>query len=245
MTLGPRKLVIAGIIVFAIGIITKFPARVAAHFVPEAVSISGLSGTIWNGRAGAVLVSGIYLRNVEWQARPLALFTGKLALSIKASPVSGFIESDLAVGFGGAVSLSDLNASMPLSVLADAVQVPGLGGSASLAFDNLSLRDGVPDSATGTLNIANLNVPTVHSNSLGGYSLEFVDLDDDVVASIEDTDGVIDIAGMLTVSGDRSYSLLAQLAAKPETPSDLARQLAFLPDGNAEGQHELRLEGSL
>ncbi|MDJ0759172.1 MAG: type II secretion system protein N [Woeseiaceae bacterium] len=240
-----RKLVAIGLLALIVGLIVNIPARVALQLVPDSVSVSRASGTIWNGRAGAVLVSGIYLRNVEWQTKPIGFLTGKLALSVRAAPASGFVESGLAVGLNGAVTLTDLNASMPLSVFADAISVPNLSGSASLQFDQLSVRDGVPTSANGTIEIADMTVPTVHRSSLGGYMLEFSDLDGGVIASIEDTDGIVDIAGTLTLASDRSYSLLAQLAAKPATPAELARQIEFLPDGNAAGQHELRLEGSL
>ncbi len=240
-----RKLIAIGVLVLLVGLIAKFPARVAMQLAPDSVLISGVSGTIWNGRAGSMLVSGIYLRNIEWQARPLAMLTGKLGLTLNASPASGFVESELAVGLNGSVSMEDLNASMPLSVLSDTVGVPNLSGSASLQFEYLSLLNGVPTSASGAVQIADMTVPTIHRNSLGGYILEFSDFDDGVIASIEDADGVVDIAGTLTLAGDRSYSLLAQLAPKPVTPTELARQIEFLPEGNAPGQHELRLEGSL
>ena len=81
-----RKLVAVGLLVLIVGLIVKFPARVALQLVPDSVLVSGASGTIWNGRAGAVLVSGIYLRNVEWRTKPLGLLTGKLALSLRAAP---------------------------------------------------------------------------------------------------------------------------------------------------------------
>ncbi|MDJ0918806.1 MAG: type II secretion system protein N [Woeseiaceae bacterium] len=240
-----RKLVAVGLLVLVIGVIVKIPARVALQLVPDSVLISGASGTIWNGRAGAVLVSGIYLRNVEWRTKPFGFLTGKLALGIRAAPASGFVESDLALGLNGAATLSDLNASIPLSVFADAINVPNLSGSTSLQFDYLTVLDGVPTSASGTVQIADMTVPMVHPGSLGGYTLEFSDFENGVIASIEDTDGVVDIAGTLTLADDRSYSLLAQLAATSTTPAELTRQIEFLPDGNAAGQHELRLEGSL
>lgn len=245
MRTGIGKLIAVGILVLIVGLIAKFPARVALKLVPDLVSVSGVSGTIWQGRAGGMLVSGVYLRNVEWHSKPLGLFTGRLNYSVDASPANGFIESDVSLGLTGTVRLEDLSAALPLSVLAEAIGVPGLDGNASLKFASLAFADGVTTSADGTLDIGNLLVPGLSGDGLGGYRLEFSDLDDGVIASIEDTDGVIDIAGTVSLAADGAYALLAQLSAKPEAPAALARQIEFLPDGTAPGQHELRLEGSL
>ena len=60
-----------------------------------------------------------------------------------------------------------------------------------------------------------------------------------------DTDGIIDLAGSLQISPDRSYQFIAQLAAKADTPASVKQQMQFLGSPNERGQHELRLEGQL
>lgn len=245
MRTGVAKLVAIGVAVLLIGLVAKFPARVALQLAPDAVRISGISGTIWQGRAGGLLVSGVYLRNVEWRSSPLSLLTGRLKFAVKASPANGFIESDVAVGFTGVVRLENLSAALPLSILADAINVPGLAGNSSLQFAELAFADGAPTSADGALDIANMLVPALSTDSLGGYRLEFSNFEDGIIGSVEDTDGVIDIAGTVNLGAGGAYSLLAQLSAKQQAPASLKRQIEFLPDGTAPGQHELRLEGSL
>ena len=92
--------------------------------------------------------------------------------------------------------------------------------------------------AKGELEVSNLVVPLVDRNSIGGYKAEFFTQESGVIASIEDTDGVVDVAGSLNISTDGSYEFFAQLGAKSETPDKLRQQMQFL--GN-----ELRLEGQL
>ena len=65
------------------------------------------------------------------------------------------------------------------------------------------------------------------------------------MASIEDTDAVIDIAGSVSLAADRTYQFLAQVGPKANTPEDLRRQMTFLGTPNDRGQYELRLEGQL
>lgn len=65
------------------------------------------------------------------------------------------------------------------------------------------------------------------------------------MASVEDTDAIVDLAGSLSVSADRTYRFLAQVAPKSTTPEDLREQMRFLGTPNERGQYELRLEGQL
>ena len=68
---------------------------------------------------------------------------------------------------------------------------------------------------------------------------------DGIGASVEDTDGVVDIAGSLQINSDRSYRFIAQVVAKSEAPERLKTQMQYLPPANDRGQQELRIEGSL
>jgi len=241
-----RGLITTGVLVLVLGLIIMFPARVAiGWFAPAEVAVSGIQGSVWYGKANEAAINGIYVRDVEWRLNALPLFSGKLSYSVTATPVSGFVESDISVGFSGALTLSDLTAAMPLDLFAGLSGVPGLQGNVSLSFARLEFIDGLPTAADGTVQIANMLIPIIGRDSLGGYKAEFFTQDNGVSASIEDTDGVLDLAGSLEIRTDRSFAFIAQVIAKPETPQSVRNQLQFLPSANARGQQELRLEGIL
>lgn len=241
-----RGLVTTGVLALVLGLIIMFPARVAiGWFAPAAVAVSGIQGSVWYGRANEAAVEGIYMRDVEWRLNVLQLLTGKLSYSVEATPVSGFLETDISIDFGGAVTLSELTAALPLNLFARVVGVRGLQGNISLTFQRVEIIDGLVVAADGTAQIANLVVPIVGRDSLGGYKADFFTQNNGISASIEDTDGVLDLAGSLQVRTDRSYAFIAQVIAKPETPQSIRNQLQFLPPANARGQQELRLEGIL
>ena len=245
MNLRVRGLLVVAFLTVMIALLATFPARVAYSWVsPPFVQISGIKGTIWHGTASEFSTHGVYLTDLSWTMRPLQLLTGKAVYQVSGSPVAGFFESEVAVSFGGAVTLRDLRASLPLQMFAGAAKIAGLRGSASLQFERLQLVEGRPAAMDGTVNVADLVVPLVSGSSLGGYSAEFFTQNNGIVASVEDTDGVIDLAGSLQLSDDKSYAFLGQVAAKPNTPDAIRRQLRFLPPGSNSGQHELRLEGS-
>jgi len=207
--------------------------------------VNGVNGTIWTGSASEASVDGIYLSNLKWRFNPYGLFTGRLSYRVEATPVSGFLESEVTVSLSNAVSISGLTASLPLNSFAKLIGVPGLAGTASIDFERLEIVDGMAVAADGTLQIANLVVPIVGRETLGGYKAEFFTQNNGISASIEDTDGVVDFAGSLQIKADRSFEFLGQLVAKPETSQSIRQKMTLLPPANDRGQHELRLEGIL
>lgn len=246
MTISGKTLLFAGLLTFVVAFLALFPARVAYDwFAPPAVQLSGLQGSIWSGSAAEASAAGLYLRDLKWRLRPLRLFTGKLAATVEASPSSGFLEADVAAGLGGTISLTNVNGSLPLSDFASVARVPGLAGNASIQFEELRIRDGLPVAATGTLAVANLVAPMVDPGSIGGYRAEFFTDDNAVIASVEDVNGAFDLAGSLTISADRNYQFLGKVAATDSTSEKLRGQLRFLGSPNERGQHDIRLEGQL
>ena len=240
------RLVTVGLVTFIFGLLIFFPARVAYRwFTPAAISVAGISGSIWNGQARQARASGIYMRDLSWRFRPSSLLTGKLGYAIEASPESGFIDARVALGATGTIILTDVKASLSLQALQQTIAVPGLRGKVNVEFERLQLDDGLPVAADGVVEIAELVAPAVHRSSIGGYRAEFFTQESGVMASVEDTDGLVDLAGSLQISADRSYQFIAQLAPKNNTPDSVRQQMRFLGSANERGQHELRLEGQL
>ena len=240
------RLLTAGLITLFLGLLIFFPARVAYRwFAPDTIAAAGIDGSVWRGTAREARASGVYVRNLSWRFKPLSLLTGKLAYAVEASPSAGFLDARVALGVTGNVTMNDVKASLPISALQQAVSIPGLGGELNVQFERLQFEDGLPVTADGTVEVANLVAPPVYRSSIGGYRAEFFTQESGVMASVEDTDGVIDLAGSLQISADRSYQFIAQLAAKSNTPASVRQQMQFLGSANERGQHELRLEGKL
>jgi len=241
-----RGLVTTAAITLVLGLIVMFPARVAiGWFMPADVAIAGIQGSVWRGSATEAAVNSVYLRDIEWHLNILRLFTGQLSYSVEATPISGFLESDVSIGYSGALTVSELTAALPLHLLADAANVPGLQGNVSLTFERIEIVDNLVTAADGTAQFADLMIPVFGRDSLGGYKAEFFTQNNGITASIEDTDGVLDMAGSLQISTDRSFEFIALVIAKPEAPQGIRQLLQTLPAANNRGQRELRYEGIL
>ena len=243
-----RGLLTAAVITLVVGLVALFPARVAYHWLsPAQFSMSGISGTVWRGSADAADANGVLFHSVSWRFRPLRLFTGRLVYKINGAPADGFIEGDIFVSIGRSVTVSgdNIRSALPLRMFEKVLNVPGLRGNASLQFERIQLLDGMPVELDGSLDIADLVVPVVNGGSIGGYRVEFFTAADGISASLEDTDGVLDIAGSLQLKSDRSYQLLAQVVAKATAPTVLRRRIERLPAADDPSKRQLRVEGSL
>lgn len=246
MTAGRGRLLAVGAITLVAGLALMFPARVAYQwFAPRDAVLNGVGGTVWSGRAAQASLSGVYLRDLSWQIRPLSLLSGKVAMAVEATPAAGFVESTVVFSPGGTIEFENLQGSVPLQSFEELAGMPGLRGSASVQFERLSFRDGLPVAADGVLTVSSLVAPTIFRDAIGGYRAEFSTQASGIVASVEDTDGVVDLAGSFQVRQDRTYQFIAQLAPKANTPERLGQQMRFLGTPNERGQYQLRLEGRL
>ena len=111
-------------------------------------------------------------------------------------------------------------------------------------FDHFGGAAELLQSVDGSIDIANLVVPLLARASLGGFRIDFFTQNDHVIASVEDTDGVIDLAGSLQINRDKSYSFRGLVVSKPNTPESLRQRIQYLPQTDQPGQHELALDGS-
>ena len=239
-----RRTLLLAALLMLVAVVAKFPARVAyAWFAPPGIALQGISGTVWNGAAMAASLNGTQVENLAWDWQAGGLLSAALRYRLEAELAEGFAGGELSLKAGGTAVFRDLSLSMPLAPLAGALQVPGLDGTANARFAELAFNGDAVARAAGTLTIDALRIPLVSPASLGGYAAEFVNVDDDVVAAVEDTDGVIDVAATLTLRADRSWLFSGQVAATATTPAALRNNLAFLGPANERGQHSLRFEG--
>ena len=241
-----KRLVLAGIATFVIGLIITFPARVAYQwFAPDDFKLSGINGSVWRGNAAQGTAGGVYLADVNWSFRPLGLLGGKLEFASSSKLASGFFDANVAVGIGGSLTLSDVAGALALDTLAGVLPLSGIEGDVSVQFEELVVENGIPVAATGTLNIANLVSRYLSPTRLGDYKAEFQTQDDGILGSVESLRGVLELAGTIKLSRDRTYKFTGKVAATPAAPINIAQQLQLLGSPDAQGKREFRIEGQL
>ena len=241
-----RHLILAGIATFVIGLIITFPARVAYQwFAPAELKLDGISGSIWRGTAAQGTAGGVYLADIEWSFRPLALLTGKLEFASSSKLASGFFDARVAVALGGNLTLSNVAAALTLDSLTAMLPLNGIEGDVSVQIEELVVENGLPVEVTGTINIANLVSRLLSPTRLGDYRVEFQTNDDGILGSVEAINGVLDLGGTIKLTRDRNYEFVGKVAAKPNAPLSITQQLQYLGSPDSQGRREFRIEGQL
>ena len=82
-----------GIGAFLVLALVTLPASaVLSFFHPPDITLTGVSGTVWKGRAQAVRSGTVHLGSVDWDLDILSLFTGKLGANVKVTRTDGFAQ---------------------------------------------------------------------------------------------------------------------------------------------------------
>lgn len=245
-----RLLAGAGFAALLVSLIALLPARVAFGVLGlPAEAASGLSGTFWSGTAQRLSVGGVTLGPVRWSARPLRLLQGQAAALVEATLPDGFLNGTIAVGAGGKVSISDLEAAAPMAMLAPAAGAGG--GQVAARFARLAIKAGRVETAVGTLKVAGvlLPIPTAGRQlGPGTYAVEFdtesLGPDEPLTGLLSDAGGPLEITGTLKFTPPRSYEITGQAKPRPEAPPELRNALQMLGPATADGAHTLSLAGS-
>lgn len=241
-----KRYIVVGLLVFFAVLLVTFPARVAYQlFAPPDLRLNGIAGSIWSGSADEGMAGGAYIRQIRWRMKPADLFKGQLAFETSASPAAGSLTTDVAVGLGGNLTLSDLRGTVPLDLVHPTFQQEGIRGDLSLQFTELVIANGLPIVADGAMTIANLYAPKLSAGVLGDFRADFTTSGDGIDGSVDDTSGVLDVAGTITISSDRSYRFVGDVATRPGAPPSIDQQLRYLGSADERGMRQFRFEGQL
>jgi general secretion pathway protein N len=246
------SLIALGIGAFVLFALVTLPADiVTSRFKPAGITLTGVSGTLWNGRAQAVRGTGdAHLGSVEWKLNILSLFKGSLGADVKIARTDGFAQASITTGPAGRVSLQALNASLPIATLPQSIVPGGWSGMLSLKFQQLTIEKDWPVAATGTLEAVDLTGPANRPVDLGSYRIVFpaqgVPAADTLTGTLSDTGaGPLIVTGKVLLKKNRSYLIDGLIATRPGAPGDMTKTLEFLGEPDGQGRRPFTFEGTM
>jgi hypothetical protein len=188
-----QKWIVASAALLLLFILSAFPAGLAYRwFAPPQLRLSGIDGSVWRGTAIEGAANDLYLRNLEWSFSPLGLLTGKVAYLARTELAGGHLDARIAVGPGGSVTLSDLAGTLALEAFEESFQLKGFEGRLILDFERLTLADGVPREAVGTIAVQGLLARKLSSAPIGDFRAQFVTGDDGISGVVSERSAAID-----------------------------------------------------
>jgi general secretion pathway protein N len=231
---------------------SQFPAATAIRwFAPEQFRASGISGTIWQGSAALASLPGIPMRDLRWSISGPSLLIGRLSGDLSARLSSGFVETGFSASFGSA-SLREMRVGTSLVTFAGLLPLRGTRGQVAVDLGRLTIVDGWPSEAVGSVRISSLEVePFAGAGNqmirLGDYEASFNDESAPIIsAEIRDTGGPLELNGTLQLFPNREYDLSGQLRPRADAQPELVQGLSImLPPPDANGFRNFSWPGSL
>ena len=234
--------------------LSMFPAGAAYRwFAPDTLHMTGITGTVWSGRAALATAQGLPLNDLRWQLDALPLLIGRAAGRVQARLAEGLVDARVSGSLGGRVLLRDVQLATRLEVLASAVSIGDVRGRVTVRLERIAIEDGVPTTAVGQVRVAELQVPTFVPGGrgdllpLGDYELILDDTGSEGLrARFRDTSGPLAVDGVLTVDLAGRYMLDARAEARQGAPRELVQALELMGGEPApDGRRPFQLSGSL
>ncbi|OAN19219.1 general secretion pathway protein GspN [Photobacterium jeanii] len=221
-----------------------------APMVPG-LSISGIQGTPWEGRASQVRWQQYQLGQVQWQFNASALFTGKVAFSVRFGQGSEMkLTGRGIVGYGTAGAFAEnLLVSLPAPEIIKYARLP-----APVTVDGtveLTVRDfhhAMPFCQTLDASVAwsaaNITSPLGAINP-GPVIADLTCDQGKLMAKANQSSPDVSSDWQASLAPNYSYTLLGWFKPGAEFPSQLGQQLKWLGDPDGKGRYNLNFNGRL
>ena len=217
---------ILAVFVFATLLVSQIPARAISRVLPDDVTLTGISGTIWSGRAARAWVEidqqPLMLGRVQWRLQPWRIPWGA-PLSLSSVWGQQSLRAQLSYRLDGSIVLQDAAFTVNTQLF-KAFFPLYLGGALSGEFAQIAIDEGHVVNAEGVVRLRR-GVWTARSGNipLGDYQIDFSSAD---TAGAGTIGALKTIAGSLELSGSLSATLTDyQIAVEATGP--VARDGSF------------------
>lgn len=214
--------------------------------LPVVLQVQELSGSVWNGRAGAVRVEGREIGRLAWRWQPMAMLRGRLGLRLHWQAGADEVELLLQLG-RGAARLTDLRGGLDASRLQAWFDLPVLlDGRVDLDVGRIRWDgDTGFHQADGSVLWSNAAAGLPRPLTLGLYRAELDALDGALQARIEASpESPLEIQGTASWHPSAGHRLDLMLRAGPQADPALRSALDAIASRQTDGSHRLLLEGA-
>lgn len=247
-----RYFIISGIIAYLVFLIAFIPAAPALALVQNYVptlGIQGISGSLWNGKAAAIIINRQHqLDNTHWQLNGWRLFLGELSLDISSHYQQQPLSGALSLKASGKISARDVKASLSAATLAQLAQIPlaELSGDISLQLEQLEWQAAAVPHATGIVRWHNAAVTVAETAQLGDVTITLSENDSSpLIAQLSNQGGQIKLEGGVNVSEDGVYKAQLTMLPNASANANIRNSLTMLGKAKPDGSYQLDNTGNL
>lgn len=246
------KLILLFIGFYLLALLVTLPAANVIAFIPEQedITITGVTGTIWQGKAQQVSIDNNYkLQDLQWNFDLAALITLRLKVAIEFNNSDGSSgEGNVGLGFSGFFAenlILDTKAAQVLSYLSLPVPV-NVTGDASLVINSVSQGAPFCETLDGYMVWRNASI----LSNMGDVDLKAVDIalsciDGKINAALKQKSEQIEASINVLLSEGNAYHAKGSIKDSPSLAPAIKDGLSWLGGKNSDGATVLNLKGKL
>lgn len=196
-----------------------------------------LHGTWQQGGVRACRLGNLPLETLDWQFKPWALVTCRLATKLSGRTATSAIAATISRGWG-TVTAGGVEGKLTLQEFAALFSPYGLGlrGVMVPKLERVVIRQGRVIAALGHLSWQGATIAVPPTVELGDLSMALITTSAGVKATIKDEGGPLQLQGNMLLKADGSYTLAATLAARQPAMQKVLDSNATLGQQQTDGR---------
>ena len=243
--------IITAIASYFLFLIATVPAKPFVELLNDngIVSIQGISGTLWNGRARAIDIDNIaQLDNTKWSLSGWKLLLGKITIDIDTQYSGRDLTAEIGSSFLGRLFVNDLATDITAENVAKLANIPiaQLSGLISIDIEHAHWKQGELPSAKGIINWKDATVTVAESASLGNVTIILDESDNQLLtADIKNQGGDIKINGDAKLVPEADYAVNITLLPMASANNNIKQSLKLFSKKQNNGSYLINNKGSL
>lgn len=244
-----KFLVMALVILLVVGVIFVWtlPAAVFyryAAYPDSAVTLSGISGTLWNGHADGISVFGRDVGEIDWTVEKTSLLSLRIAADLRLRGADIDVAGEVTRLRDGSVRAHDVRFRFPASLIEPVIDVPNLKllGSVDGVLTDARIENGWIAGASGNARWSDAGVTGQAEARFSDVLAEFATQPDGSIAgTVHDSGGPLAIDGTFSVRVT-GFDAQATLSARDDDPH-IREALQYVGQPQPDGSSKLVIHG--
>jgi hypothetical protein len=247
-----RRLFLLLLVLVLIGAVVAWtlPADLALRWLRPnlgPLQLSGVSGTVWQGRASSAAAFGTPLGALEWSVQKSPLLLRRVVARVGLAGGALVLDGDVTRDADGSVLVQNATFALPAETAAPALDIPALKlhGRIEGRIDEARLAKGWVSGARGSARWREAAVSGQAEASLGELLAEFTSQPDGSIAGTVKDDGSsnLEVAGQFVIDSGQ-FSATARLVAR-NGDTQVAEALRYVGEPQPDGSSLLKINGKL
>jgi len=242
------KWFLLGLASYLIILVATLPIRpvyslFAAQLAP--LSLQGVQGKLWNGRATTVSYDNLNIGSISWSYKPADLLSGRVGFDFINKDRQTQTSGTASISLLGTAYLSNVNGYAPASNLYNMLGTYPLtlSGKMNYAVNQLRLSNDRIEHIQGTMTWRNASIQAPFQAKLGTLELQLSSEQDNILIKISNKGGQLGIDGSVTMQADKRIQTDLRITPRKNADPNLINVLRSFGKSDRSGRITIKFNG--